>query len=244
MKDTDLCKSILGIKAPWDVQKIKVDQSAKRVDIWIGLTNKAGLLSRAGKLINQQDESTWRHLNMLNHHVYIHCDDQEIEQASAKNLAWLGQPGLNLTRAMAKRVVRLLSEGTSYSAVCMILELQLGDIWPIKRALDEGRLLLGGKKVTVKNKKPEAGGDAATDGQEDTNIPQIEDQVWEKIAAGELDSHIRPLALKLLITKVRNQLNNIHEQESRIVKLNEVRRYFVKHQRTLESEIDQLKAIA
>lgn len=241
MKDTDLCKSILGVTPPWEVDKIRVETRTKRVDIWLAQATKTGLLSKASKALSQQGWMTWRHLNMFNYHVYVHAHrDDDLNQ---KHIQWLGQPGLNLTRAMAKQVVKLLSEGTNYSAVCAILEVELNDIWPIKRALDEGRLTLGGKKVLIKNKKATSDTDTLL-GQEDTDIPAIDDNVWEKIAAGELDSHIRPLALKLLITKVRNQLANIQEREGRQVKLNEVRRYFVKHRLKLDSEINQLKAIA
>ncbi|BFM06468.1 hypothetical protein [Halioxenophilus aromaticivorans] len=241
MKDIDLCKSALGVHPPWSVEKVRVDAKGRRVDVWLGQQSNSGLLRAASKAFSQQNWISWRHLNMFQHHVFIHAHrNDDIQQ---KNVQWLGQPGLNLTRAMAKQVVKMLSEGTSYSAVCSLLELQLSDIWPIKRALDEGRLTLGGKKVEVKNSK--AGSPTPLlHAQADDGLPTIDDQVWEKIAAGVLDVHIKPLALKLLIAKIRGQLVNIDEKEGRQVKLNEVRRYFVKHRQKLSGEIQHLKAIA
>lgn len=237
MNDSEFCKSVIGVSAPWEVTRVKITSGEKRIDIWVGIATKGGLLSRASKALKAGPVSSWRHLNMANHQVYVHCENPDA--IGDHTYSWVGQPGLELTRGMAKRVVRLLSEGVSYGLVCAILKLQLKDVWPIKRALDEGRLLLGGKRVTVAQKRKAANTSPEDSLNEPGNesVPAIDAVVWERVAAGDMDEYIRPIALKLLVTKIRGQLQNIHDREDRLVKLNEIRRYVVKHERSLEREL-------
>jgi len=52
---------------------------------------------------------------------------------------------------------------------------------------------------------------------------------------------IRVLSLKLMLTRVRSQLEVISDDEVRLLKLRDLHRYFVKNERVLGHELAQLK---
>ena len=104
------------------------------------------------------------------------------------------------------------------------------------------RAMLGGKKVVVEGRSPDAAEESQSEEktQQDDGLPELDDPVWERLATGELEIQIRPIALRLLVARLRSQLGHINDREGRLVKLNEIRRYFVKHERALTNEISQL----
>jgi hypothetical protein len=73
------------------------------------------------------------------------------------------------------------------------------------------------------------------------DIPDVSDPVWLKLIEGQVDLDIRALSLKLLMTRLRSQLEVITDEEVRMLKLRELHRYFVKNARMLGHELSQLR---
>jgi hypothetical protein len=69
----------------------------------------------------------------------------------------------------------------------------------------------------------------------------VSDPVWLKLIEGQVDLDIRALSLKLLMTRLRSQLEVITDEEVRMLKLRELHRYFVKNARMLGHELSQLR---
>lgn len=74
-----------------------------------------------------------------------------------------------------------------------------------------------------------------------TAVPDVTDPVWLRLLDGDLSLDIKVLSLKLMLTKLRSQLDLIHDEEVRLLKLKELHRYFVKNERVLTHELDQLR---
>lgn len=72
-------------------------------------------------------------------------------------------------------------------------------------------------------------------------MPDVTDPVWLRLLDGDLSLDIKVLSLKLMLTKLRSQLDLIHDEEVRLLKLKELHRYFVKNERVLTHELDQLR---
>ena len=72
-------------------------------------------------------------------------------------------------------------------------------------------------------------------------VPDVTDPVWLRLLDGDLSLDIKVLSLKLMLTKLRSQLDLIHDEEVRLLKLKELHRYFVKNERVLTHELDQLR---
>ena len=72
-------------------------------------------------------------------------------------------------------------------------------------------------------------------------MPDVTDPVWLRLLDGDLSLDIKVLSLKLMLTKLRSQLDLIHDEEVRLLKLKELHRYFVKNERVLNHELAQLR---
>jgi hypothetical protein len=72
-------------------------------------------------------------------------------------------------------------------------------------------------------------------------VPDVTDPVWMQLVNGEMKLDIRVLSLKLMLTRVRSQLEVISDDEVRLLKLRDLHRYFVKNERVLGHELAQLK---
>src|SRR5574343_187129 len=65
--------------------------------------------------------------------------------------------------------------------------------------------------------------------------------IWLELLSGQRQIDIRALSLKLLLTKLRDQAQQITDAEVRLLKAHELQRYFVRHAHLLGHELAQLK---
>ncbi|MEK8052646.1 hypothetical protein AACH10_20520 [Ideonella sp. DXS22W] len=79
-------------------------------------------------------------------------------------------------------------------------------------------------------------GDAAARGA----LPAVTDPLWMELLQGQRALEVRALGLKLLLSKLRNQIDVIHDDEVRMVKLVELHRYFERNQAMLGHELAQI----
>ena len=128
-----------------------------------------------------------------------------------------------------------------YQPVCALLDLSLQDVWRYRYALDTGRA--GGSEPVARPAEPAQAPAATPTGPApaSTAVPDVTDPVWLRLLDGDLSLDIKVLSLKLMLTKLRSQLDLIHDEEVRLLKLKELHRYFVKNERVLTHELDQLR---
>jgi hypothetical protein len=74
-------------------------------------------------------------------------------------------------------------------------------------------------------------------------LPDASDPLWLDLLQGQVQLDVRTLGLKLLLAKLRNQINVIQDEDMRMVKLVELHRYFLRHQSSLGHEIHQLQRL-
>jgi hypothetical protein len=77
MEDTkELYTALLGIRHPWRVDKVELNLSKNRVDVWIkeikGLHWKCPVCRRSGALYDHDQERSWRHLDTCQWQTIIH----------------------------------------------------------------------------------------------------------------------------------------------------------------------------
>lgn len=71
-------------------------------------------------------------------------------------------------------------------------------------------------------------------------LPDASDPLWLALLQGQRDLDVRTLSLKLLLTKLRSQINVIHDDDVRMLKLVELHRFFERHRAMLGHEIAQI----
>lgn len=232
MTNSNLLGYVLELEQPWEILQIRNDLRSRQIDIWVGTEapRRSWIFGRRPS-IEQDDECVWRHANLGTMRCVIHAALPR--DADTTNLPWCGTVDMPFTRAMALKVTTLLSHGMSFQQVCTLLDIPVEDLWKFRHRLDSGQAGLSVDAAAA------AAPPAAQSGGHGI-IADPDDPVWEKLLDGSTDIDIRLLSLKLLLTKMREQMQAITDREVRMLKRYELQRYFVRHEKQLGHELAQL----
>jgi hypothetical protein len=236
--DKALLRQLLLIERPWEVRDYRLDVRKRRCDVWIGQEPERGWFGRP-KSAPAGELAVWQHLAIGPVRFHLHVTVPH--GFESRGIGWMGDAGMPFTRALAARVFALFGEGVPLQSVCTLLDLSLQDVWRYRYALDTGRA--GGAEPVARPAEPAPAPAATRAGPApaSTAVPDVTDPVWLRLLDGDLSLDIKVLSLKLMLTKLRSQLDLIHDEEVRLLKLKELHRYFVKNERVLTHELDQLR---
>lgn len=237
--DKALLRQLLLIERPWEVRDYRLDVRKRRCDVWIGQEPERGWFGRP-KAAPAGEVAVWQHLALgpVRFHLHVTLPPG----FESRGIGWMGEPGMPFTRALAARVFALFGEGVPLQSVCTLLDLSLQDVWRYRYALDTGRTGGGESESPARPAEPQASAAAfAEPAPASTAVPDVTDPVWLRLLDGDLSLDIKVLSLKLMLTKLRSQLDLIHDEEVRLLKLKELHRYFVKNERVLTHELNQLR---
>ncbi len=239
MIDRELCEHVFDIKPPWHIIRVDRDKDRKRVDIWVSTDSAAkgagGWFKRTLPLATGAETGVWQHLSIGECRTYFHARLDE-----DRSVPWLGEKSTPFSNAMSRRLVELLSERISYRAACSLLDVDFQDVWIVKRLHDKGDLQLQETESLTHLERKANIHDTDTNATQ-SRVPPVEDPVWVQVINNEIEIHIRQLGLKLLISRVRTQFKNASDDETRMLRINELRKYFLKHEQFLTHEISQMR---
>lgn len=230
MTDIDLLYYVLELAQPWQILQIRDDLRTRQIDVWIGTEppKKSWIFGRKPP-VEQASEYVWRHLNLGPMRCVIHAALPR--HANTENLPWCGKPDLPFTSAMSLEVATLFSHGISLQQVCALLDIAVEDMWKFRHRMDSGKLALSVDTAAAPARPQEAPG----------AVPEPDNPVWEKLLDGSTSIDIRVLGLRLLLAKMREQMQAITDREVRMLKSYELQRYFARNQRQLAYELAQLR---
>jgi hypothetical protein len=223
-----LWKQLLQVQEPWVVRECRADEYNRCMDVWIGVEVPRGWfrLSRA-RPVDSGPEVVWRHIGFGGWKVQIHV--RPPVGAELPRQQWAGEAGMPFTRALDRQILALLNEGVSMAGVCSVLDVPMTELWRYRHAIDNGRHGVG-ERAAVASLKPAAG----------SRVPDLSDPVWERLVEGSLNIDVRVLSLQLLLSRTRSQVAVIADEEVRMMKLRDMHRYFLKNERMLSHELQQL----
>jgi len=232
--ERSLWRKLLRIEEPWSVLESRIDSGRRRHDVWIGLEVPRGWFGLARKPLPTAAAVSWRHVRFGDWEVRVHVAAPNGVDLSCH--PWAGEPDLPFTRALNEQVFALLREGCSLQSICTLLDLPIAELWRFRYAIDSGRWsgAAGGRhdgEVAAPAGPPEA----------DSGIPDVRDPVWLALLDGSRQIDVRVLGLKLLLTRLRAQLEMISDNDVRMLKLHEFHRYFIKNRRLLAHELAQIR---
>jgi len=145
MDDRELYGKILGLKAPWEVDRVEVNEKESAVDVWLRRAERGVELPcpRCGKRCAVYDhrEREWRHLNTMQFETRLHarvprveCPEHGVTQVE---VPW-GMPRSRFTMLFESEVIDWLGEA-SIKAVARQRALSWGQTWTIMRhAVERG----------------------------------------------------------------------------------------------------------
>jgi len=223
MRDTEICRKLLQLEEPWNVDRVKVDIEARELHAFLA-TGKNWF----GRSAFVRPKMRWRHANIGAFKTFIHATLPD-DQVDHREEPFLGQVDKDFTYGLAHRVVECLNAGLGYRQVCNLLEIDVYLAWQIRHTLSEGQLNENGRQANQSE-------DAAPARQ----IPPTGDPVWFQLMESETSIDIRLLGLRLLLARCRQEFPGLSSDDAKIMRANTVRRFFIKHEKQLNHEISQL----
>jgi len=117
VRDTELYQHLLGLERPWTVDRIHLDASQKRVDVWAKHSSpKSWPCPECGAacgLHDHDEERTWRHLDSCHFETYLHarvprvrCSEHGVRQV---RVSW-GEPRSRFTLLFERFAIDVLLE--------------------------------------------------------------------------------------------------------------------------------------
>lgn len=256
--DKALLRQLLSISGAWEISDYQLEVRKQRCDVWIGPLVERNWFGRPKTPPTRGQQHTWQHLSFGNIRFVVHVSAPV--GLDLGRLPWTGTVGMPFTHALAHQIFVMFNEGMTLPAICKLMHLSLNDVWKYRFAIDNGLVqsqtaaapaaparpvapVAAAAAAPVPAMPAAANGAMAVDLEtDDGTVPDVTDPVWLRLASGDLKLDIKVLSLKLMLTKVRSQLEVISDDEVRMLKLRDLHRYFVKNERVLGHELSQLKA--
>jgi len=83
MQDVELYRYLLGVQAPWKIEKVKLDVAKQRVDIWViheeRLEWPCPECGTLGSLYDHAPERSWRHLDSCQFMSFLHARPPRVD---------------------------------------------------------------------------------------------------------------------------------------------------------------------
>lgn len=235
---------LLGVGAPWTVVESRVDEARRQCEVSIALEAPRGWFGLSKRIQPATRELSWRHVNFGNWDVRVSL--MAPADVTLPTLSWAGEPDLPFTRELSQQVFAYLREGCSLQSICTLLRLPIAELWRFRYAIDNGRWVAG-ENVAAPSPANTVPGEPDTDvvasavTATGARVPDVSDPVWLDLVHGSRALDIRVLGLRLLLSRLRTQFEVIADDEVRLLKLQELHRYFVKNRRLLTHELAQLE---
>ncbi len=146
MQDKDLYKYILGIKEPWDVDRIELNIEEKRVNVWVKHPDRIRwTCPECGAelaIYDHAEERQWRHLDSCAYQTYLHariprvsCPKDGVRQVG---ISWAEEKS-RFTMLFERLAIDVLLQ-CDVSGATRILNISWDEAWHIKeRAVARGQ---------------------------------------------------------------------------------------------------------
>lgn len=258
MQDLDFCKQLLGLTDPWQVEAVELDQPSNRLDIYIGFgtTGKKGLFGGSGSILcphcqtelprtGDYDAVTLRHLPLANLRTYLHVPPNgsvNSDQPGCDCMREWAAPGSKFTHAMQEHIVTALQSAASNQAAAKLAGISSSET----REISE---LTG---ITPSNREAQETGRDTFDSSHDShefqiesgNVPEPSHPGWQRLINGQLPIETDSVALRMLLQRVRSNLEKDPSENTRLAGAQALRQFFIKNQQMLKREIGSLVAEA
>ena len=146
MHSEELYRQMLGLRTPWEVERVDLNMTEKRVDVYVGHpTRQQFACPQCGcalSVYDHQPERTWRHLDSMQFLTYLHasaprvsCPAHGVRQVE---LPW-AQARSRFTHLFEALAIDVLL-ATTVSRAAALLRLSWDEAWHVmERAVQRGR---------------------------------------------------------------------------------------------------------
>lgn len=147
MQDTKLFETILGIQAPWSIDRVTLDTSGHRVDLWAAHADATRWpCPQCAQMLachDHADERVWRHLDTCQYQTFLHarvprvaCPTHGVRQVA---VPW-AEPRSRFTLLMERLIIDLIQQCSTVVGACRIAGITWDEGWGImSRAVVRGQ---------------------------------------------------------------------------------------------------------
>jgi transposase len=157
VRDTEFYRQILGLEAPWTVDRVDLDLSGGRVDVYVkhdkGLRWRCPQCDRELACRDHSPERTWRHLDTCQFQTYVHgriarvdCPEHGVVQVK---VPW-AEDRSRFTLLFERFAIDVLQECATVSGARRLLGLSWDECWGVmERAVKRGKARKGADPIPV-----------------------------------------------------------------------------------------------
>ena len=145
VQDTELYRHLLGIVAPWTVDRVEMDPKERRVDVWAGHPPAerwpCPQCGRSLSLFDHAEERVWRHLDSCAFQTFLHARVPRVECPGHGKLQvrvpW-AEPNSRFTALFERWSIQVMQQ-TDTAAAAELLGISWDEAWGIQeRAVARG----------------------------------------------------------------------------------------------------------
>ena len=242
-------RQVLGLTGDWHVQQIRMSGDGGAFEIMVGrIRQVSGWLGQKTWVAVDGPRHGWRHLDFggLPTYVYAVLDGDE----SLFEQPWAAPREQRFSRAMASYLVELLCSGAELGSICKMHRIDLDTLWRFRFSLDNvGAASLMEPEALIRLRQRETARRQMLETSPPTAmpvpaVPNADAEIWQQIATGEVPLQTDTLALRLLLARLRSDLNTVTDPEVAQLKCAKLHRYFSNNAGQLQAELNQLKELA
>ncbi len=243
MQDKEILTLLLKLDKPWHVATFEIDAPSNRLDIHIHAVRNKTFLG-LGKKEQSKEQKTFRHLPVWGLRTYLHVP---VEQSVTEQKAW-APVGSVFTMEMEAFVVSILESSVSRQVAASITGLSLAEVRQISDRTGAGNYddaqitedNHANAAITVETIPAYASEKLFVIDSDD--IPETTNECWQRLIDGKLQLHNSPVALQMLLQKIRQQLTNNFSEANKLKAADILRQYFVRNASQHSHDIELLKA--
>lgn len=257
MQELDFFKQLLGLEDPWQVDSVEIDRPSNRLDIHIGYAGgrKKGLFGGnekphcpecSAELPSGDDYESvsLRHLPMAGLRTYLHvppADAVDCDRADCVCIKPWAAAGVRMTQVMQEHVLAAMQSAHSNQAAAKLAGISSSEIREISEITGIG---VSAQDDQVQNEARLQEDTASHDFElvDSGRVPPADHAGWQRLINGELPIRTDSVALRMLLQRVRNDIEKNPTEQSRLAGGKVLRQFFIKNQQLLHEEIELLRA--
>lgn len=237
--DYQVLKEVLELPESWEVIEVEVDKPSNRIDFTLsyGKAKK----SIFGRKKDEGDIVVIKHLPTLGMRTFLNIP----EAALAEHPLFNANPNSKMTDVLEQWIKASLESARSYQSVSKVTGVTVAEAREVAERTGAGIREM--ESYDVPQEQVSTSSFEISSGSEDTqsfnietadNVPIETHDNWQLLINGDIPVHSNAVGLKMLLQKVRQEVNENPSEITRLNAAKTLRQYFIKNQKAHQEEIN------
>lgn len=238
MQKIKLISQLLQLDSDWHIVSIDIDEPSNRIDINIhhGAKRKRKFFARATDQQEEQNIILLRHLPFAGMRTYLHVLNSNTVDS---NKMW-APAGSRFTNEMEALIVEALHSCRTIQAVAKLTHLTSAEVRGVSERTGVIPEYYEESAPVATLAKFEHAATRSFELDHVANLPAETSDVWQRLIDGEIPVQFNSVALKMLMHKVKQNMQTDPSEVTQLSNIKLLRQYFIKNQSQHQAEIKML----